>query len=131
MTDTIADMLTRIRNAQAVHKTTVRVPFSTLKQHIVDILVTEGYIASATVELENEGSGSALVLTLKYLNQRPAIRELKRISTPGRRVYAGTKGMPYVYENLGIAIISTSKGVMTNKEARRQRVGGEVLCEIF
>lgn len=129
MTDTIADMLTRIRNAQAVHKPIVRVPFSTLKQRIVDILVAEGYVAAST--MEKDGSRSALVLTLKYLNQRPAIRELKRISTPGRRVYVGTKGMPYVYENLGIAIISTSKGIMTNKEARRQRVGGEVLCEVF
>ncbi len=129
MTDTIADMLTRIRNAQAVHKTTVAVPFSTLKKRIVDILVAEGYLASA--EVKQDGARSELVLTLKYADKRPAIRELKRISTPGRRVYVGTSQMPYVYENLGIAIVSTSKGVMTNKDARKQRVGGEVLCEVF
>lgn len=129
MTDPIADMLTRIRNAQMVRKEQVSLPYSKMKQRIADILKAEGYIRS--VEINEETGRKEIVLELKYVAKKPAIRKLTRISTPGRRVYAGTGKLPHVYDNLGVAIISTSKGIMTNNEARKQKVGGEVLCEIF
>jgi len=129
MTDPIADMLTRIRNAQMVRKETCSLPYSKMKQGIADILKKEGYIRKATVD-ESAGR-KEILLELKYVSRKPAIRVLKRISTPGRRVYASASNLPHVYDNLGVAILSTSKGLMTNREARKQKVGGEVLCEIF
>lgn len=129
MTDSIADMLTRIRNAQAVRKTTVRVPFSTLKLRIAEILVREGYVKS--VEKGETDGRQDLLVTLKYVNNKPVIRRVQRVSTPGRRVYTGSKRLPYVSDGLGLAIISTSRGLMTNKQARSQNIGGEILCEIF
>lgn len=129
MTDPISDMLTRIRNAQMVRKESVSLPYSKMKERIAHILKEEGYVRSATVS--EETGRKEIVIDLKYVERKPAIRELKRVSTPGRRVYAGKGKLPHVYDNLGIAIISTSKGVMTNREARKQKVGGEVLCEIF
>ena len=129
MTDPIADMLTRIRNAQRVRKETVEVPYSKLKNHLADILKKEGYISDVAVE-ENLGR-KTIQLELKYENAEPVIKELNRVSKPGRRVYVGAKNIPYVFDDLGIAVISTSQGLMTNKQARAKKVGGEVLCEIF
>ncbi|OGY87748.1 MAG: 30S ribosomal protein S8 [Candidatus Kerfeldbacteria bacterium RIFOXYA2_FULL_38_24] len=129
MTDPIADMITRIRNAQAVSKAELRVPYSKFKDKLAEILVKEGYLKSKEV-LEDAGS-KELTMVLKYMGKKPAIKILRKISTPGHRVYVGAKNMPYVYNNLGVAIISTSKGLMTNKEARSTKIGGEVICEIF
>lgn len=130
MTDPIADMLTCIRNAQAVHKPTVVVPFSKLKQKLALILEKQHYVAAVgTTEVSGK---PALQLTLRYLpDGQSAIRALNRISKPGRRVYAQKKLLPYVQNNFGVAIISTSQGLMTNKEARRKNLGGEVICEIY
>ncbi|PIW36873.1 MAG: 30S ribosomal protein S8 [Candidatus Kerfeldbacteria bacterium CG15_BIG_FIL_POST_REV_8_21_14_020_45_12] len=131
MTDPIADMLTRIRNAQAAKKPEVLMPYSKLKHTLADILATEGFISSVSVD---DGEGSVkkmLTLGLKYSGGKPVIRRIDRISTPGRRVYVGVKKLPYVFDNLGIAIISTSKGLMSNKQARKERMGGEVICEVF
>lgn len=129
MTDPIADMLTRIRNAQMVRKDSVSLPYSRMKFHIAEILKKEGYIRSA--DMTEESGRKEIVIELKYVSRKPAIRTLKRVSTPGRRVYVGVTKLPHVYDNLGFAIISTSKGLMTNREARKAKVGGEVLCEIF
>lgn len=128
--DPIADLITRIRNAQAVRKAEVRVPASKMKQAIVDILVAEGLLNNA--RLETEGLVlPELVLNLKYDKVgKPVINNLKRISKPGRRVYAKKDALPRVLFDFGLAIISTSQGVMTNKEARKKSLGGEVLFEI-
>jgi small subunit ribosomal protein S8 len=129
MTDPIADMLTRIRNAQLVHKPDVTLPYSKLKNQLAEILKSEGYIAA--VETVEEERRQFLHLELKYVSRQPMIREIKRISSPGQRVYVPAKRLPYVFDNMGIAIISTSKGLMTNKQARAQKIGGEVICEVF
>ncbi len=130
MTDPIADMLTCIRNAQAVRKPTVVVPFSKLKQKLAFILEKQHYIAG--VGKTEKAGKPALQLTLRYLpDGQSVIRALNRISKPGRRVYAQKKLLPYVQNNFGVAIISTSQGLMTNKEARRKNLGGEVICEIY
>ena len=133
MTDPIADLLTRIRNAQAVSKPEVVLPYSKLKHSVADILHKEGYIAG--VERIERGQAEVnynqLKLTLKYRGpKQPYIQNLKRISKPGRRVYAQKNQLPVVLNNLGIAIISTSQGLMTNKQAKNAGLGGEVLCEI-
>jgi small subunit ribosomal protein S8 len=130
ITDPIADMLTRIRNAQKVKKENVLIPFSKLKFEIAKILKHENYIIDlAKVE---ETKFPMLKIDLKYNdNKEPAINNIKRISTPGKRVYANHNKLPYVLNNLGIAIISTSSGLMTNKEAKRKGLGGEILCEIW
>ena len=133
MTDPIADMLTRIRNAQAVHKPEVVLPFSRVKNEIAEILKREGYIKSVEkLETYDGRDFPHLQLTLKYLGPRePAITNVKRISTPGRRVYVQKERLPKVLNNLGIAIISTSHGLMTNKQAKKAGLGGEVICEIY
>ena len=136
MTDPIADMLTRIRNASAVKKYDVLVPMSKIKHEIAKILKREGYIADvAMAKKEGKRKGAQfdeLRLILKYKKSgRPHIASLKRISKPGRRVYVGKDELPKVLNNLGIAIISTSQGLMTNKEARKKGLGGEVICEIY
>lgn len=129
MTDPIADMLTRIRNALMVKKQAVSIPFSKIKLEMARIMKEEGFIE----DFKKEENGHAEILvSLKYQKEgRPAIEKLRRISKPGRRVYANRQQMPRVLNDIGIAIMSTSKGIMTNKEARRQKVGGEVLCEIY
>lgn len=128
MTDPIADMLTRIRNAVAVKKTEIVLPYSKIKHGITKILKKEGYLA----EVEKlDDKFSSLRLVLKYNNEKPAITHIKRISKPGRRIYVGRDKIPYILNDLGIAILSTSKGIMTNKQARRARVGGEVICEVW
>ncbi|MDP2656478.1 MAG: 30S ribosomal protein S8 [bacterium] len=129
MTDPIADMLTRIRNATAVNKVTVRIPFSQLKKEIARVMKDEGYIEDVSVE--EASVQRTLVITLRYLSGRvPAIRSIQRVSTPGCRVYAKAGDMPVVRNNIGLAIISTSHGIMTNSQAKHAGVGGEVLCEI-
>ena len=130
VTDPIADLLTRIRNALTAKHETVTVPTSKMKKAIVDILVDEGFVKSAEV-VEKE-TGNEIVITLKYgAKNEKVITNLKRISKPGLRVYCGYDNLPKVLGGLGIAIISTSKGVMTDKVARAQKIGGEVLAYIW
>ncbi|KKT72010.1 MAG: 30S ribosomal protein S8 [Candidatus Uhrbacteria bacterium GW2011_GWE2_45_35] len=128
LTDPISDMLTRIRNAQAVRKTELNIPFSKLKFSLGKILEQEGFVEK--VEQTTEVERPVIRVVLKYSRREPAIRLIKRISKPGRRVYVKTDGLPWVLSGLGIAIISTSNGLMTNKEARARKLGGEVLCEV-
>ena len=127
--DPIADMLTRIRNALAVKHPTVEMPSSNIKAKIADILVKEGYIES--MEIIEDGVKKTLKLTLKYYNGKPVIQGIKRVSKPGLRIFAGLDNMPRVINGLGIAILSTTKGVMTDKEARKEKVGGEVIAYIW
>jgi small subunit ribosomal protein S8 len=126
MTDPIADMLTRIRNAQTAEKTSVVMPSSRLKVAIAAVLKEEGYIDDFAVR-ENEGK-PALDISLKYYAGEPVIEKIERISRPGLRVYKGCSDIPKVMNGLGIAIVSTPKGVMTDRKARATGVGGEVLC---
>lgn len=129
MIDPIADMLTRIRNAQKKKKPEVVLPYSKIKHQLADILAAEGYIAS--VEKTDESGKPELRIVLKYAMNKPGILSIKRVSTPGRRIYVGVKKLPFVFDDLGIAVLSTSKGLMTNKQARKERIGGEVICEVF
>ena len=130
ITDPIADMLTRIRNANSAKHDTVDVPASNLKKSIAQILKDEGYIKDFTVE--DNGTQGVIHITLKYLgNKQKVISGLRRVSKPGLRVYAGADEIPQVLRGLGIAIISTSKGVMTDKQARKEHVGGEVLAFVW
>jgi small subunit ribosomal protein S8 len=130
LSDPLGDMLTRIRNGQRASKGAVRSPASGLRRNVLEVLRREGYIRGyETVEV---GLGKAeLSIELKYHNGEPVIRELRRVSTPGRRVYAGLKELPSVYNGLGIAILSTPRGVVSDAEAREMRVGGEILCTVF
>lgn len=129
MNDPIADMLTRIRNAQAVKLEEVFVPFSKIKKRMAEILKAEGYLADFE---EQEGQrGAKLRLLLKYADGKGTITALERISKPGRRVYSGVADLSKVLQGLGISIISTSRGLMTDREARQQKLGGEVICKIW
>ncbi|MCH5154879.1 MAG: 30S ribosomal protein S8 [Clostridiales bacterium] len=128
-TDPIADLLTRIRNAITARHDTVSIPASKMKKAIVGILVDEGFVASSEV-VEEQGHSNIKVV-LKYVDGRNAITNLKRISKPGLRVYCGTQDLPKVLGGYGIAIISTSRGVMTDKKARELKVGGEVLAYVW
>ncbi|MDE7164004.1 MAG: 30S ribosomal protein S8 [Clostridiales bacterium] len=128
-TDPIADLLTRIRNAITARHDTVSIPASKMKKAIVDILVAEGFVASGEV-VEEQGHSNIKVV-LKYSDNRNAITNLKRISKPGLRVYCGCEDLPKVLGGYGIAIISTSRGVMTDKKARELKVGGEVLAYVW
>lgn len=131
VTDPIADLLTRIRNALIAKHDTVSVPHSRMKKAIVDILVEEGYIKSAEI-IENDKNQKNILITLKYgPNNESVINNLKRISKPGLRVYCKYEDLPKVLDGLGIAIISTNKGVLTDKQARAQKVGGEVLAYVW
>ena len=129
VTDTIADMLTRIRNANAMRYNEVSVPASNLKIELARILKEEGFIKGYKV-VKDDAQGS-IVITLKYVNKERVITGLKRISKPGLRVYAKSSEIPKVLNGLGIAILSTSKGIMADKEARQQQVGGEVLAYVW
>ena len=130
ITDPIADMLTRIRNAGSARHETVDVPNSKMKKAIAEILLEEGYIKS--FQLIDDGTQGVIRITLKYLpGKEKAIPGLRRVSKPGLRVYAGADELPQVLRGLGIAIISTSKGIMTDKKARAQHVGGEVLAFVW
>ncbi len=127
LTDPIADMLTRIRNAHlALHKE-VSVPRSKMKKAMADILKQEGYVEDVNVDEDNRN----ITITLKYVKGRPAIRGLKRISKPSRRVYVGAENIPSVQNGLGICILSTSRGVLDGTTAREQKSGGELLCEVW
>lgn len=130
ITDTIADLLTRIRNANSAKHETVQIPASNMKKAICQILLDEGYIKNFSVE--EDGKQGVITVTLKYLEGKtPVIQGLRRVSKPGLRIYSNVEDMPKVMKGLGIAIISTSKGVMTDREARKQHVGGEVLAFIW
>ena len=127
--DPLGDMLTRIRNAQMRGKSTVRTPASKIRRWVLDVLKAEGYIRG--YEEVTEDGHPELEIALKYYDGQPVIRELRRVSTPGRRVYSGVKEIPQVRQGLGIAIVSTPKGVMSDAQARAANVGGEVLCTVF
>ena len=129
VTDTIADLLTRIRNAQAAKHATVEVPASNLKKSICQILVDEGYVKNFSVK--EDGKQGMITITLKYVGKQPVIKGLKRVSKPGLRIYSNAQELPKVMKGLGVAIISTSKGVMTDRQARKENVGGEVLAFIW
>ena len=129
-TDSIADMLTRIRNASSAKHDSVKLPASNMKKAIAQILVDEGYIKGFKVE--DDGKQGMIEITLKYgQNKTAAITGLRRVSKPGLRIYSGCEDMPKVMKGLGIAIVSTSKGVMTDKDARKANVGGEVLAFVW
>lgn len=132
MTDPIADLLTRIRNAIMAGHKVVEAPTSNLKREIAKILLEKGYILSYKV-VEGEGPQAVLKIALKYnpKSKQPAIKGIKRVSRPGLRQYTGVDGIPRVLNGLGIAIISTSRGLMTDKEAKKENIGGEVLCYVY
>ncbi len=130
VTDPIADMLTRIRNAHMRGKATVRMPASRMRERILQVLKDEGYIRGFE-RIELGGGKADIEVELKYYDGEPVIREITRVSRPGRRVYTSVEDMPLVYNGLGIAILSTSRGVMSDAEARAQNVGGEVICTVF
>jgi small subunit ribosomal protein S8 len=128
MSDPIADMLTRIRNAQMVDKAVVTMPASKLKTAIAQVLKDEGYIEG--FQVKEEGGKKELEIALKYYAGRPVIERIERVSRPGLRVYRGAKSIPQVMNGLGVAIVTTPKGVMTDRKARAAGVGGEVLCVV-
>jgi small subunit ribosomal protein S8 len=130
MNDPLGDMLTRIRNAQLRGKSTVKTPASKLRAWVLDVMVAEGYIRGYENTTDTAGHPE-IEISLKYYEGAPVIRELKRVSTPGRRVYASVKEIPSVRQGLGVSIVSTPKGVMTDAAARTANVGGEVLCTVF
>ena len=130
MNDPLGDMLTRIRNAQMRGKSTVSTPASKLRAWVLDVLASEGYIRGYDRVATDNGQGE-IVISLKYFEGTPVIRELKRVSKPGRRVYMSVKEIPSVRNGLGISIVSTPKGVMSDANARSANVGGEVLCTVF
>ncbi len=130
MNDPIADMLTRIRNASMRGKATAETPASKLRGWVLDVLKDEGYIRGYEKTVDKNGH-PALSIELKYYEGTPVIRELKRVSKPGRRVYLGADDIPVVRQGLGVSIVSTSKGVMSDASARSQNVGGEVICTVF
>ena len=131
ITDPIADMLTRIRNASAARHAEVDVPASNMKKAIAEILLDEGYIKNFQIDPEDNGGQGTIKITLKYNEKEQVIKGLRRVSKPGLRVYVGAEDLPRVLKGLGIAIISTSKGVMTDKKARAANIGGEVLAFIW
>jgi small subunit ribosomal protein S8 len=132
MTDPIADMLTRLRNANVAHHDTVVMPSSKLKESLAAILLREGYIAGFDVRDDEARPGRFLEVTMKYAPDRTrTISGLRRVSKPGLRVYTGADKLPRVLGGLGVAVLSTSHGLMTDREARKRRVGGEVLCYVW
>ena len=129
MNDPLGDMLTRIRNAQMRKRPTVATPASTLRARVLDVLQAEGYIRGYS-EVALNGKAEYQI-ELKYSDGQPVIKEIQRVSKPGRRVYSSVKSIPRVADGLGVSILSTPKGVMSDHEARNQNVGGEVLCRVF
>jgi small subunit ribosomal protein S8 len=130
MNDPLGDMLTRIRNAQMRRRPKVVTPASNLRAHVLDVRAEEGYIRGYS-RVDHKNGLSELEIELKYSNGQPAIRQIKRISKPGRRVYSQLKDLPTVANGLGVAILSTPKGVMSDTRAREEKVGGEILCDVF
>lgn len=129
MNDPLGDMLTRIRNAQMRGRTSVTTPASSIRARVLDVLQAEGYIRGFS-EVTKDGK-TEFEIELKYYDGAPVIREIQRVSKPGRRVYASVRNIPRVSDGLGVSILSTPKGVMSDHEARTQNVGGEVLCRVF
>lgn len=129
MSDPISDMLTRIRNAQLAEKVTVVMPSSKLKVAIAEVLREEGYVGGFSV-IKGEGGKATLEISLKYYSGSPVIEKIQRVSRPGLRIYKGSNDIPKVMNGLGIAIVSTSKGLMTDRKARANGIGGEVLCVV-
>ena len=130
ISDPLGDMLTRIRNAQMRRKNKVSSPNSKLRAHVLDVLAKEGYIRGYTT-VEYEGGKSELEIELKYFDGEPVIRTIERVSKPGRRVYSGAQDLPRIRNGLGISIVSTPQGVMSDAQAREKNVGGEILCQVF
>lgn len=130
MNDPIGDMLTRIRNAQQRRRPKVSTPASTMRARVLDVLTEEGYIRGYT-KVEPKGGHAELEIELKYYNGQPAIKDIERVSKPGRRVYSPVKQLAPVANGLGVSIVSTPKGVMSDSRAREENVGGEVLCNVF
>lgn len=130
MNDPIGDLITRIRNAQQRRRPKVISPASNLRARLLDVLTEEGYIRGYT-RVERKEGGVTLEVELKYVNGLPAIREIRRVSTPGRRVYSSVRDIPTVANGLGVSVLSTPKGVMSDTRARDENVGGEVLCNVF
>ena len=129
-TDPIADMITRIRNAQLRALNTVSIPNSKFRARILDVLKEEGYISDYKIQSEKNNKGSLLV-DLKYYNGLPVIKEIRRVSKPGRRIYTKADSLPKVLNGLGIAIVSTSMGIMSDNDARLKNIGGELICSVF
>jgi small subunit ribosomal protein S8 len=130
MTDPIADMLTRIRNGQQARKDTIQSPASKIRANVLEVLQREGYIRGFSREEIRPGVAE-LKIELKYVDGEPVIREITRISKPGRRIYSRVADLPRIYNGLGIAILSTPRGVMSDNEARAANIGGEILCRVF
>lgn len=128
-TDPIADMITRIKNALLAQKSEVVIPYSKMKKSVAEILQQEGYIEA--VKINETGVFPELVVTLKYRGKLPVVNDVKRLSKPGRRLYAPAKKIPRALGGYGITIISTSKGLMTDKQARKENIGGELLCQVW
>ena len=129
-TDPIADMITRIRNAQLRTLNTVSIPNSKLRSRILDVLKEEGYISNYKIE-SDKSNNKFLLVDLKYNNGVPVIREISRVSKPGRRIYTKADSIPKIQNGLGIAIVSTSKGIMSDNNARLKKIGGEIICRVF
>ena len=130
MSDTLGDMLTRIRNGQSAQKKVVDAPASRFRGNVLDVLKREGYIRNFS-QIEKRPGILEFKIELKYFDGKPVISEIKRVSTPGRRVYSGINDLPKTYNGLGISILSTPRGGMSDNEARAAQVGGEVLCQVF
>ena len=130
MSDTLGDMLTRIRNGQSAQKKVVDAPASRFRGNVLDVLKREGYIRNFS-QIEKRHGILEFKIELKYFDGKPVISEIKRVSTPGRRVYSSINDLPKTYNGLGISILSTPRGVMSDNEARAAQVGGEVLCQVF
>ncbi len=130
MTDPLGDMLTRIRNAQMRMRSKVNTPASKLRRSVLDVLESEGYIRGYA-QVDYDGGPSEFEIELKYFDGAPVIKEIQRISKPGRRVYSSVKNLPTVGNGLGVSILSTPKGVMSDSQARDENVGGEILCSVF
>ena len=128
--DPIGDMLTRIRNGQMRSLNKISIPFSVFRSEILEVLKKEGYIINFSID-KGENNKKLLLVDLKYYEGQPVIREIKRISKPGRRVYSRATSIPRVHNGLGLAILSTSKGVMSDSEAIKKNLGGEIICKVF
>ncbi len=131
MSDPVADLLTRIRNGQRANKSSVLSPVSKLRGNVLEVLKSEGYIRAYEIRKDGESEMGSFKIELKYHEGKPVIHEISRVSRPGRRVYSKIKDLPRYYGGLGIAILSTPRGVMSDTQARQANVGGEILCRVF
>ena len=128
-TDPISDMLTRIRNANLVRKTSVNVPYSKMKESVAKLLVNNGFIRN--IKVQGSGIEKELLITVRNDNENPPITEIERLSKPGRRQYVNVRGIPTIKQGRGIVIMSTSHGIMTGNDAKEKRVGGELICKVY